>query len=53
MKEAGVSLLALGQAHPCVQDPALAVFLSPESSEEEDATVTWRKWDVADPNPLH
>lgn len=47
MKEAGVSLLALGQAHP-VQDPALAVFLSPEGSSEEDAGVTWRKRDAAE-----
>lgn len=43
MEEAGVSLLALGQAHPCAQDPAPAVFLSPE-----DACVTWQKWDAAE-----
>lgn len=45
MKEAGVTLLALGRARSCVQDPAPA---SPESSSEEDAGVTWRKWDAGE-----
>lgn len=39
-----VSLLALGQAHSWVQDQ----LFSPESSSEEDAGVTWQKWDAAE-----